>query len=395
MPNPAKIFISSAYADDLKPLRQDLKAHLESCGHQPLLFEENFFPWADDFMDTCIQKVKECDIFILLVDNFVGTYWEDGKTTPTYEEFFTAVEEKKYVIAFFHETIKKVYDEHIKAPLHDRYKKYIKKNHREPVYTMDIVEEVIKRDLGKAQKDMLKDKNYHPFIWAFIFDVQKARVWTEDLVISRSPEFYEKINGYFSDHLGQGVKLIPHKESMAVNAGAAKVLQQFQEYTTSLLALIDDGEVIDWEEFLKVVISQLSGGNIYVRPGTRTQKKVNAIGACNAVTVYKQDSGKMKLCGSYGKTTPTKEYDLTDDTSYVVNCYVHNNVETSYSETKQLLYYTIKSREYVLCLHYPLIEKKWTDAQANSYKDEVEYAIMSNNTLLIDFVADLIGGIRS
>ncbi|MGG1071198.1 DUF4062 domain-containing protein [Priestia megaterium] len=395
MPNPAKIFISSAYADDLKPLRQDLKAHLESCGHQPLLFEENFYPWADDFMDTCCQKVRESDIFILLVNDFVGTYWEDGKTTPTYEEFYTAIDSKKYVIAFFDKTIKQVYDEHIRIPLSERYKEYMEEHHREPNYTMDIVELVIEEDLGRAQKKMLVEKNYHPFIWAFIFDVQKARVWTEDLVISRSPEFFEKINGYFSDHLGQGVKLIPHKESMAVNAGAANVLRQFQEYTTSLLNLIDNGKVTNWEEFLGIVIDQLSGGNIYVRPGTRTQKKVNVIGKCNAMTVYKQDEGKMKLCGCCGETTPTKEYELSDDNSYVVNCYATNNVEIGYSETKQLLYYTIKSREYVLCFHYPLIEKKWTDLQANSYKDEVEYAIMSNNILLINFVADLIGGIQS
>lgn len=395
MPNPAKIFVSSAYDDDLKPLRQDLKAHLESSGHQPLLFEENFYPWADDTMETCIQKVKECDIFILLVNNYVGTYWEEAKTTPTYEEFFTAIEEKKYVIAFFDEKIKRVYDEHIKTPLNKRYKEYMETNHREPNYTMDIVEEVIQNNLGDAQRDMLKEKRFHPFLWAFIFDVQRARVWTEDLIISRSPEFYQKINGYFSDHLGQGIKLIPHKESMAVNADAAKVLRQYQEYTTSLLSFIDNGKVVDWEEFLNTARVQLSGGQIFIRPGTRTQKKVNTIGSCNAMTVYKQDNGKMKLCGCCGETTPTQEYDLSDDTSYVVNCYTSDNGEIGYSEAKELLYYTIKSKEFVLCFHYPLIEKKWTDLQANSYKDEVEYAIMSNNILLINFVADLIGGIQS
>lgn len=100
MPNPAKIFISSAYDRELIPLRAGLKNQLENCGHQPLLFEDNFYPWEPNFMTTCLQKVKESDIFILLLNKFSGTYWEKDKTSPTYMEFYTALKEGKYIIAF-------------------------------------------------------------------------------------------------------------------------------------------------------------------------------------------------------------------------------------------------------------------------------------------------------
>jgi len=390
MPNPAKIFISSAYDRELIPLRAGLKKQLEESGHEPLIFEEDFFPWEPNFMTTCLQKVHESDIVVLLLNKSEGTYWEKERTTPTYMEFYTAVKEGKYIIAFLDSAVKSAYEEHIRDELNDRYKEYVQKNKKKPDYTIDLVHAVLEEDLGKKQKE--KVKWVDPFVWAFIYDVQKQNIWTENLIIAESEEFYVKVKAYLSDRLGEGIKLVPMKDNIHDNAIAAADFATYQSYTSNLVCFLEDGEIKEWDAFLSVAIEPLRGGEIYQRPNTPLAELVGAFKDCNAMTVYRHDGELMRLCGSCGSTTPTKEYKLTDENSYVATSYIQDTNEIGYSDEKKLLYYTLKSGEYVLCFHYPL-EGYWDNDKVNAFKTEIDCAIINNN-LFTDFLADFIGGVK-
>lgn len=390
MPNPSKIFISSAYDRDLIPLRSDLKDTLKNSCHEPIIFEDDFFPWDKDHMETCLQKVSESDIFILLLNKSAGTYWPESKTTPTYMEFYRAIQEGKYIIAFLDAGVKTIYEEHIRDDLNARYKAYEKEYKKKPDYTIDIVNAVITEDLGKGQKEKIKWVD--PFVWAFIFDVQKQNIWTENLIISKSDEFYEKVNLYLSDRLGEGIKLVPLKENIHMNAIAAQQFSLYYDYTSKLISLMHEGKITNWNNCLTVGIMHLSGGNIYQRPNTPLAEKIGEFDTCNAMTVYKRVENIMKLCGSCGQITPTQEYDLTNTESYVATAYNLDTTEIGYSDEKKSLYYTIKSGEYVLCFHYPIVGE-WDNDKVNAFKREIDCAIMKN-TLFTGFLADFIGGVQ-
>lgn len=390
MPNPAKIFISSAYDRDLIPLRSDLKQILEEAGHFPLLFEENFFPWETNFMRTCLQKVEESNIFILYLNENVGTYWETDKSSPTYLEFRKAIDQKKYIIAFLDAKLKSQYGDIIEADLVERYKAYRERYGKNPDYTIDIVEEVIAQDLSARQRSNIS--HIHPFIWAFIYDVRARGIWTEELEIARAEAAHKKVKEYLSDRLGEGIKFVPMKDAIYENALAVEEFSQYQQYTSTLLCYLNQGKIINWSDFLKEGIKPLEGGAIHQRPGTDLAEEVGKFKSCEAMTVYKAFNGNMKLCGSYNVKDPEIQYDLTDINSYVVTSYTQNANEIGYSEAKNLLYYTLKIDEYVLCFHYPMGEG-WNEQKVEAFKKEIEYAII-DKTLFTDFLADLIGGIQ-
>ncbi|MEB2277036.1 DUF4062 domain-containing protein [Bacillus sp. ILBB4] len=390
MPNPARIFISSAYDNKLIPLRAGLKKELEEAGHSALLFEDNFYPWHSDFMKTCLQKVMESDIFILLLNENVGTYWEQDKCTPTYQEFRTAVKEGKYIIAFLDSDVKEMYEEHIRPDLSRRYREYREENHRDPDYTIDIVNEVIDDDLGRGQRE--KISSVHPFTWAFIYDVQAARIWTEELVLAQSPDTYHKVKSYLSDRLGEGIKLVPMKEDIHENALAAQDFAVYQDYTLNLLSYLKDGTISEWSLFLEAAMDPLIGDFIYQRPGTVLAEEIGRFEDCNAMTVYKKHEDSMKLCGYAGATSPNPEYDLSSEDSYVVKAHLEDTSVIGYQEDKNVLYYAINTNDYVLCFHYPL-DTTWTNTKVEAFKREIECAII-NTTLYTDFLADLIGGIH-
>lgn len=195
-----------------------------------------------------------------------------------------------------------------------------------------------------------------------------------------------------SDRLGEGIKLVPMKEEIHENAIAASDFIAFQDYTSSLLRYLKDGTITDWKRFLETAISPLKSGNIHQRPNTPLAEVIGNFNNCNAMTVYKRNGKFMRLCGSCGNITPNTEYELNNKDSYVVSAYIQDTTEIGYSNNKKLLYYTIRTAEFVLCFHYPL-EGYWDNEKVEAFNNEIDCAIIQN-TLFTDFLADLIGGIQ-
>ncbi|WML44562.1 DUF4062 domain-containing protein [Neobacillus sp. PS3-40] len=73
MINRTRIFISSAYEDDLKSPRKIIKDHLESSGHEVPIFETGVFgPWETDTLEQCLDEVRSSEVLILFINKKFG-----------------------------------------------------------------------------------------------------------------------------------------------------------------------------------------------------------------------------------------------------------------------------------------------------------------------------------
>lgn len=392
MNNPANIFISSAYETDLIDVRIGLKDELIKAGHNAVIFEETGRPWGRDTISDCIDMVKQSDIVILLIKDKAGSDIQDGKTTPTYIEFYNALREGKYILAFVDKYVKDLYDRYMHQLLDEFYNNHLKENNNiEPDYMIDIVNQVFET-LPPSFREELKDVD--PFVWGFIYEVRKNTPWLYKLSIAKSNDFYNEVKRYLSSNLAIGIKYVPIEEDIRLQAMEADEFYQFKRYTKKLLSCLHNGKIKDWKKFLKFALEPLCGGSIIRREGTYTEEIIGSFNPCSAITVYVQKDNFMNLVGHYGDVTPEDHdlYEISDKDSYVATTYREGTEEVYYREDKQMLYFTIKSNEFVICYHFPLNES-WESGRVIGLQKEIKSAIIKQ-TLYFEFISQLIGGIR-
>ncbi|PKU50093.1 DUF4062 domain-containing protein [Lysinibacillus fusiformis] len=388
MTNPAKIFISSANEPALREIRKELKASLTNAGHRVLIFEDgDFAPWDKDTLQTCIDKVKECQIFILLIGEKSGTYLNNLKTTPTYIEFHTAVEEGLYIIPYVQCDVKNNYLWYMQSEIKQKIEIYERENGRRPNELSEIVGEIIESHTEKEKLNGIDS-----FVWEFISDVEYKCGWLYSLDYKNKDEFYEEVKHYLSTQLAIGIKFVPLKEEIISNAGYVEEYQKFQRYTNNLLSLLDGGIVKDWERFLAFIVRELRGGKIVDQKGYLS-RTLNEYENCNAASMYKCEGSQMHLITYQGAITPPEEYPLDDKESFVVDTYIKDAQSIYYSMEKQLLYFAIKAGKFVLCFHFPL-KKRWTNDQVSAFHNEYREAIIeSSSAVFVEFAIRLLGGI--
>ena len=83
MPTKTKVFISSTI-HDFKDLRLALRHYLKSLGYEPVLSECNDFNGEIDknSYDACLDSIKSCQYFILLIGSRVGGYYDEKNKIP-------------------------------------------------------------------------------------------------------------------------------------------------------------------------------------------------------------------------------------------------------------------------------------------------------------------------
>lgn len=106
-----KVFISST-CFDLQDLRAELAHILDEWGYEPVWNESPHFPKTSGLHshDICLDAVKQCDIYILVIDKrYGGTY--AGEKYPkedisiTWYEAKLALQEQKEVHCFVREEV--------------------------------------------------------------------------------------------------------------------------------------------------------------------------------------------------------------------------------------------------------------------------------------------------
>ena len=94
----AVVFLSSTFAE-MQEYRQAALAAIDACGHQCIHME--VFPAADLAIESfCAEKVKECDLFVLLLGKFYGTPIPGKEISYTEDEFDTALSLRKPRLVF-------------------------------------------------------------------------------------------------------------------------------------------------------------------------------------------------------------------------------------------------------------------------------------------------------
>jgi hypothetical protein len=96
------VFLSST-CYDLPDLRAELEQFLQEKGHGILLSDRETFPVNPGVHrhDVCIDNVKLCDLFILIINKRYGApYHRDKSVSITHAEFRQAIASKKQVIVY-------------------------------------------------------------------------------------------------------------------------------------------------------------------------------------------------------------------------------------------------------------------------------------------------------
>lgn len=96
------VFLSST-CYDLPDLRAELEEFLQEKGHGTLLSDRETFPVNPGVHrhDICIDNVKLCDLFVLVINKRYGApYYRDESISITHAEFRQAIASKKQIIVY-------------------------------------------------------------------------------------------------------------------------------------------------------------------------------------------------------------------------------------------------------------------------------------------------------
>jgi len=133
-----KIFLSSTVFD-LADLRPALASALEVYGTYEVVYNESpRFPVKRNLHshDICLDAVKDCDTYILVIDKryggtYAGTKYPKKDVSITWYEYITALEQGKEIYTFVR---KETWDE---RPIYKRYKQKYQDKELEPFHVDD------------------------------------------------------------------------------------------------------------------------------------------------------------------------------------------------------------------------------------------------------------------
>ncbi|MFE7062251.1 DUF4062 domain-containing protein [Sutcliffiella sp. NPDC057660] len=399
MINRTRVFISSAYENDLKTPRKIIKEHLENSGHEVPIFEDgDFGTWEKDTLKQCLDVVGSSDVFILLINRKSGASSRlmNGNVTPTYLEYIAAMQKNKHILVFVSPIVKQHFT--ILKTEFDRLNEAFENEfYRKPNSPFDPLEKWIETQLASegAFKQLLEVAD--PFVWAFLSEIYRNRNWVYDFDISRSHEHAKNISAMLSTSLRSVVGLISEREQIDQLKNQASYLYAFAEYTLQLMNeknIIVDNGIHTWSKFLEQGLQFLKTPIQIIQMPDINPSIVNTTPGCNAASLYTIDKESHKiliLVGSIGEISPDEFYKLDEEEVYVVDSYNQQVRLITYNTDKQTLYVTEPIGDFVLCLHFELTNP-WTEGQVKAYDSEIKHAIIEQHEYFYEFFIRILGG---
>ncbi|WP_190284984.1 DUF4062 domain-containing protein [Bacillus sp. S3] len=398
MINKTRIFISSAYEEDLKSPRKIIKEHLEDSGYEVPIFEAgDFGTWEKDTLQQCLTVVRSCDIFVLLINKKSGanSTLMRGNVTPTYLEYQAALQEKKHILVFVNPEVKNNF-----MSMKDDFKRifdtYVSDHHRLPSSPFDPIKDWVEEQMRTENlyKRMLQIAD--PFVWAFLYDVYSKWNWLYEYDIAHSREHAKNISAMLSTSLKSVVKFISERDEIDQLKTSATYLLEYADITLDILKEkneIKKGPLEDWSRVLQKSINFLSRNPIeIVQARDFNPLVVNTIQRCHAASLYSYNGKQaLDLIGTAGDITANDMFSLDETDVFVVSAFNNKTRLFAFRQDKQCLYITEPIGNSVLCLHFNL-DTNWTKETAEAYMAEIEYAIINQNELFFDFMKLVIGG---
>lgn len=396
--NKTRIFISSAFEEDLKSPRKVIKDHLEKSGYEVPIFEEgDFGTWEKDTLAQCLSVVSSCDVFVLLINKkaSANSTLMRGNVTPTYLEYQAALQEKKHVLVFVNPEVKNNFMA-MKDDFKSIHDAYIRDHHRLPSSPFDPIENWIENQMKTENLYKRKLQIADPFVWAFLYEIYNNWNWLYEYDIAHSAEHAKNISAMLSTSFKSVVSLINERDEIEQLKTSASYLLEYADSTLEILKEkneIKKGPLEDWSKVLEKGINFLSRIPIQViQARDFNPREVNTIQRCHAASLYAFNGKKaLELIGTAGDITANEMYTLDEEDVFVVNSFNNKSRLMAFRQDKQCLYITEPIGNSVLCLHFKL-DTFWTKDNAEAYMAELEYAIINQNELFFDFIKLVIGG---
>ncbi|MBW8351573.1 DUF4062 domain-containing protein [Bacillus sp. IITD106] len=398
MINKTRIFISSAYEEELKSPRKIIKAHLEESGYEVPIFETgDFGTWEKDTLAQCLSVVRSCDVFVLLINKkaSANSTLMRGNVTPTYLEYRAALQEKKHILVFVNPEVKNNFM-NIKDDLQRIYDTYIRDHHRMPDSPFDPFKNWIEEQMKTENVYKRMMQSVDPFVWAFLYDVYNNWNWLYEYDVAHSTEHAKNISAMLSTSFKSVVSLISERDEIDQLKTSAAYLLEYADLTLEILKErneIKNNLLEDWSGVLLKGINFLSRGPIeIIQARDFNPKIVNTIQRCHAASLYSYNGKQsLDLIGTAGNITANDMFSFDEEDIFVVSAFKNKSRLMAFRQDKQCLYITEPIGNTVLCLHFKL-DTYWTKETAEAYMGELEYAIINQNELFFDFMKLVIGG---
>lgn len=252
-----RIFISST-CFDLEEVRVNLRKFIEDFGYEPIMseFGDIFYEFNSHVQDSCIQAIKNSDIYILIIGNYYGSrYHNTQKEIPesvTLMEFKKAISEAKLKHIFINKFVE--YD-------YQNYRNYLEKKYNEFFEKNDINEEETENEKNRIKKEV--DSNYpfpkdsYRYIFAFLDEISELKKGNAYYSFENSIDIKDNLKKQWAFFMQESIRKyyeeIKEKEEKDELKEISKKLNQVYETISSLGKVENNDDKLSIENLLKVV----------------------------------------------------------------------------------------------------------------------------------------------
>lgn len=254
MPAP-RIFISST-CFDLEEVRVNLRKFIEDFGYEPVMseFGDIFYEFNNHVQDSCIQSIKNSDVYILIIGDYYGSkYHNSQKEVPesvTLMEFKNAIKEAKLKYIFINKFVE--YD-------YSNYRKYLEKKYNEFFKRNEIENPENEKIKIKREVDAIYPfpKDSYKYIFAFLDEINELKIGNAYYKFENSIDIKENLKKQWAFFMQESIRKycedVKEKDEKDELKDISKKLHQVYETISSLVKLEDTGDKLSIESLLKVV----------------------------------------------------------------------------------------------------------------------------------------------
>lgn len=254
MPAP-RIFISST-CFDLEEVRVNLRKFIEDFGYEPVMseFGDIFYEFNNHVQDSCIQSIKNSDVYILIIGDYYGSkYHNSQKEVPesvTLMEFKNAIKEAKLKYIFINKFVE--YD-------YSNYRKYLEKKYNEFFKKNEIENPENEKIKIKKEVDAIYPfpKDSYKYIFAFLDEINELKIGNAYYKFENSIDIKDNLKKQWAFFMQESIRKycedVKEKDEKDELKDISKKLHQVYETISSLVKTEDSGDKLSIESLLKVV----------------------------------------------------------------------------------------------------------------------------------------------
>lgn len=234
-----KIFVSST-CYDLYEVRDNIKRHISDFGYEPVMSEFGDIFYAPDIhvQDSCVEAIKKCDMFILIIgDNYGSIYYRDKIESDT--NFVPkSVTLKEFSDAILLNIPKIIFINRIVNHDYKNYRKHLDKTYEGYFRSHQIDDsEATKLDLkNKIDKKYPFPNPSYKYIFFFLDKINDLRVGNSIHEFENSGDIKKILVQQWAGYLENSLKSFRDKPSAKANyeQRSFEKLEQVEKLITSL-----------------------------------------------------------------------------------------------------------------------------------------------------------------